>query len=110
MKAGISADSNAKTSRLLWIGLALLSTQGGALAWLTWWVYSWDIMEPVTYFITYGSAMAFYAYFVLTKQDYVYPEARDRQFLNYFHQKSKGQRFNVDQYNKLKEAVAEVVA
>lgn len=45
-----------------------MSTQGGALAWLTWWVYSWDIMEPVTYFITYGSAMAFYAYFVLTKQ------------------------------------------
>lgn len=61
-------SADAKTSRLLWVGLALMSTQGGALAWLTWWVYSWDIMEPVTYFITYGSAMAFYAYFVLTKQ------------------------------------------
>lgn len=68
MKARIMDSADAKTSRLLWIGLALMSTQGGALAWLTWWVYSWDIMEPVTYFITYGSAMAFYAYFVLTKQ------------------------------------------
>ncbi|KFP63698.1 Mitochondrial calcium uniporter regulatory subunit MCUb, partial [Cariama cristata] len=68
MKARITDSADAKTSRLLWVGLALMSTQGGALAWLTWWVYSWDIMEPVTYFITYGSAMAFYAYFVLTKQ------------------------------------------
>ncbi|XP_066488087.1 calcium uniporter regulatory subunit MCUb, mitochondrial isoform X2 [Tiliqua scincoides] len=108
MKAGIATEANVKTSRLLWIGLALLSTQGGALAWLTWWVYSWDIMEPVTYFITYGSAMAFYAYFLLTKQDYIYPDARDRQFLHYFHQKSKSRRFNADRYNKLKEDVAEV--
>ncbi|XP_054845478.1 calcium uniporter regulatory subunit MCUb, mitochondrial isoform X2 [Eublepharis macularius] len=108
IKAGLTTDADAKTSRLLWIGLALMSTQGGALAWLTWWVYSWDIMEPVTYFITYGSAMAFYAYFVLTKQDYVYPEARDRQFLHYFHRKSKRQNFNVDQYNKLKDDLAKV--
>uniref|UniRef100_A0ABM5GJS9 Calcium uniporter protein n=1 Tax=Pogona vitticeps TaxID=103695 RepID=A0ABM5GJS9_9SAUR len=108
MKDRIYTNADAKTSRLLWIGLAFMSTQGGALAWLTWWVYSWDIMEPVTYFITYGSAMAFYAYFVLTKQDYVYPEVRDRQFLHYFHQKSKSQKFNVDQYNKLKEDLAQV--
>ncbi|XP_020664500.3 calcium uniporter regulatory subunit MCUb, mitochondrial isoform X2 [Pogona vitticeps] len=108
MKHRIYTNADAKTSRLLWIGLAFMSTQGGALAWLTWWVYSWDIMEPVTYFITYGSAMAFYAYFVLTKQDYVYPEVRDRQFLHYFHQKSKSQKFNVDQYNKLKEDLAQV--
>ncbi|NXU72882.1 MCUB protein, partial [Oreotrochilus melanogaster] len=108
MKAGITASADAKTSRLLWVGLALLSAQGGALAWLTWWVYSWDIMEPITYFITYGSAMAFYAYFVLTKQDYLYLDAKDRQFLHYFYKKSKKQHFDVEQYNKLKEDVAEV--
>ncbi|XP_068797983.1 calcium uniporter regulatory subunit MCUb, mitochondrial isoform X1 [Struthio camelus] len=107
MKARIVDSADAKTSRLLWVGLALMSTQGGALAWLTWWVYSWDIMEPVTYFITYGSAMAFYAYFVLTKQDYIYPDAKDRQFLHYFYRKSKSQRFNVQRYNKLKEDLAE---
>ncbi|KYO24424.1 calcium uniporter regulatory subunit MCUb, mitochondrial isoform X2 [Alligator mississippiensis] len=107
MKARITKSADARTSRLLWIGLALMSTQGGALAWLTWWVYSWDIMEPVTYFITYGSAMAFYAYFVLTKQDYVYPDVKDRQFLHYFYRKSKSQYFDVEQYNKLKEDLAE---
>ncbi|XP_067424310.1 calcium uniporter regulatory subunit MCUb, mitochondrial isoform X2 [Emydura macquarii macquarii] len=107
IKARIATSADAKTSRLLWTGLALLSTQGGALAWLTWWVYSWDIMEPVTYFITYGSALAFYAYFVLTKQDYIYPDIKDRQFLHYFYRKSRSQHFDVEQYNKLKEALAE---
>ncbi|XP_053317484.1 calcium uniporter regulatory subunit MCUb, mitochondrial [Spea bombifrons] len=107
MKANIMAKSDAKTTRLMWIGLALLSTQGGALAWLTWWVYSWDIMEPVTYFITYGSAIAFYAYFALTKEDYVYPVIRDRQFLHYFYRRAKSQRFDVEKYNKLRDEFAE---
>jgi hypothetical protein len=45
-----------------------MSVQFGILARLTWWEYSWDIMEPVTYFVTYGTAMAAYAYYVITKQ------------------------------------------
>ncbi|XP_035881297.1 calcium uniporter regulatory subunit MCUb, mitochondrial isoform X2 [Phyllostomus discolor] len=36
MKARIEARSEVRTRRLLWAGLALLSVQGGALAWLTW--------------------------------------------------------------------------
>jgi Mitochondrial calcium uniporter len=57
-----------RTTTLTWVGLGLMSVQFGILARLTWWEYSWDIMEPVTYFVTYGTAMACYAYFVLTKQ------------------------------------------
>lgn len=68
MKAELSHTAEAHTSRVLWTGVALLSVQGGALAWLTWWVYSWDVMEPVTYFITYATSMAAFAYYVLTKQ------------------------------------------
>ncbi|XP_017364997.1 calcium uniporter regulatory subunit MCUb, mitochondrial isoform X2 [Cebus imitator] len=106
VKARIEAHSEAKTSGLLWAGLALLSIQGGALAWLTWWVYSWDIMEPVTYFITFANSMVFFAYFVVTRQDYTYSAVKSRQFLQFFHKKSKQQHFDVEQYNKLKDDLA----
>ncbi|XP_032190880.1 calcium uniporter regulatory subunit MCUb, mitochondrial-like [Mustela erminea] len=105
-KLSIKPRSEAKTSGLLWTGLALLSVQGGALAWLTWWVYSWDIMEPVTYFITFANSMVFFAYFIVTRQDYTYSAVKKRQFLHFFHKKSKKEHFDVVQYNKFKEDLA----
>uniref|UniRef100_A0A8C6MN97 Calcium uniporter regulatory subunit MCUb n=1 Tax=Moschus moschiferus TaxID=68415 RepID=A0A8C6MN97_MOSMO len=106
MKARIEARSEAKISGLLWAGLAMLFVQGGAMAWLTWWVYSWDIMEPVTYFITFANSMVFFAYFIVTRQDYTYSAVKSRQFLHFFHKRSKQQHFDVVQYNKLKDDLA----
>jgi len=94
-----------KTSALTWVGLGLMSVQFGILARLTWWEYSWDIMEPVTYFVTYGTAIAMYAYFVLTREEYVYPTATDRQRLMTFHKKAKKHRWDVDRYNVLKQGI-----
>nr|XP_056706481.1 calcium uniporter protein, mitochondrial [Euleptes europaea] len=103
----ICRKSEKRTTWVLWGGLAYMATQFGILARLTWWEYSWDIMEPVTYFITYGSAMAMYAYFVVTRQEYVYPDARDRQYLLFFHKGAKKTRFDLEKYNQLKDAIAQ---
>ncbi|KAM7394370.1 hypothetical protein PAMP_021179 [Pampus punctatissimus] len=108
MKAQLSNTAKFQTSRAVWIGMALLSVQGGALAWLTWWVYSWDVMEPVTYFITYATSIGAFSYYVLTKQDYVYPDAKDRQFLHYFYKGAIKKKFNVNKYNELKNQLAQV--
>ncbi|KAG7486087.1 hypothetical protein JOB18_024754 [Solea senegalensis] len=108
MKAQLSRTAEFKTSRVLWAGMALLSVQGGALAWLTWWVYSWDVMEPVTYFITYATSIGAFSYYVLTKQDYVYPEAKDRQFLHYMYKGASKKKFSVKRYNELKDQLAQV--
>uniref|UniRef100_UPI0037E753B5 calcium uniporter protein, mitochondrial-like n=1 Tax=Semicossyphus pulcher TaxID=241346 RepID=UPI0037E753B5 len=108
IKAQLSQTAEFHSSRVVWTGMAVLSVQGGALAWLTWWVYSWDVMEPVTYFITYATSMGAFAYYVLTKQDYVYPEVKDRQFLRYFYRGASKKKFNVNKYNELKDEMAQV--
>ncbi|XP_071379045.1 calcium uniporter protein, mitochondrial isoform X2 [Centroberyx affinis] len=108
VKDELSKKAERRTTWVLWGGMAYMATQFGILARLTWWEYSWDIMEPVTYFITYGTAMAMYAYFVLTRQEYIYPDARDRQYLLFFHKGVKRTRFDIEKYNKLKDDIAEV--
>jgi calcium uniporter protein, mitochondrial len=46
-KIELDAKASRKTNILTWVGLGLMSAQFGVLARLTWWEYSWDIMEPV---------------------------------------------------------------
>lgn len=41
-------------------------------------------------------------------QDYVYPDAKDRQFLQFFYKGIKKQKFNVGKYNALKDELASV--
>jgi len=101
----LAAHAERRTQNLTWLGLGLMSVQFGILARLTWWEYSWDIMEPVTYFVTYGTAIACYAYFVLTRQDYLLPDVRDRQYLLNFHKRARKSEWDISKYNSLKEGI-----
>lgn len=93
---------------LAWAGLAFLSFQGSFLGYLTWYVFAWDVMEPITCFLTYTVGLGFMAYYLLTKQDLIYPAARDRQVLHVFHRKAASVKFNVLRYNHLKEELSTV--
>jgi hypothetical protein len=66
------------------------------------------IFNLVTYFVTYGTAIACYAYFVLTRQDYLLPDVADRQYLLNFHRRAKKVDWNVNKYNNLKEGITRV--
>ncbi|XP_022240107.1 calcium uniporter protein, mitochondrial-like isoform X2 [Limulus polyphemus] len=106
-KEELAVASHKRTVMLSWLGLGWMGVQFGILARLTWWEYSWDIMEPVTFFITYGTTIVMYAYFVLTRQEYYLSDVHDRQYLITFYKKARKEGLDVETYNSLRKAVAE---
>ncbi|XP_071492610.1 calcium uniporter protein, mitochondrial-like [Diadema antillarum] len=110
LKSELDLKAKKNASMWVWGGLGFMSVQFGLLARLTWWEYSWDIVEPITYFVTYGSAIAAYAYFVVTRQEFLYPDAKDRKYLVLFHKLSKRKKLDVEKYNQLKDDIAQVKA
>ncbi|XP_055686110.1 calcium uniporter protein, mitochondrial [Lutzomyia longipalpis] len=107
-KSELEMKAVRRTNILTWVGLGFMSVQFGIIARLTWWEYSWDIMEPVTYFVTYGTAMAAYAYYCITKQEYVLEDVRDRQYLISMHKRAKKQGLDLMTYNQLRREIADV--
>lgn len=107
--------------RYVWGGLAYMSLQGGFMGWLTWCVFSWDVMEPVTYFITYTWSMGLMAYFILTQQgqnsnepvsasnqEFMYADAKDRHYLTSLYKAAAREGFDIKHYNQLKKELSSV--
>ncbi|KAG5505832.1 hypothetical protein JKF63_05168 [Porcisia hertigi] len=62
-----------------WAATALGSSiQMFVLAYLTFQVYGWDVMEPVTFFVTAISALCSYAYFLCFRSQHSYESVDDR--------------------------------
>ncbi|XP_023032916.1 calcium uniporter protein, mitochondrial isoform X3 [Drosophila willistoni] len=107
-RLALSKKAARRTNIMTWMGLGLMSVQFGILARLTWWEYSWDIMEPVTYFVTYGTTMAMYAYYCVTKREYIMEHVKNREYALTIYRNAKKVEFDIDQYNQLKRKTAEL--
>ncbi|ESO88981.1 hypothetical protein LOTGIDRAFT_182866, partial [Lottia gigantea] len=105
-KGELVQQSNKYTNFVAWIGCGAITITGAFLARLTWWDYSWDIMEPITHFVTYGATIAMFFYFVLCKHEYHYVEVKDRQFLLKFYKEAQKKNFDIKKYNDLKDNIA----
>lgn len=79
-----------------------MSFQVGILAELTWDVYSWDIVEPISYFIAFATAMSFYAFHLMTRADFEMMTMTDRLFLRKFYREAERHSFDISLYNGLK--------
>lgn len=100
--------ASASARRQAWLALSAMGLQFGFMARLTWWDFSWDIMEPVTYFITFATQMGFCAYFVLTQRDYEYETLHGRKELRAFYGHARRAGLDVGRYNELKRQKEEV--
>ena len=87
-------------------GLGLMGFQFGLLARLTWWEYSWDIVEPITYFVTYGTAIFGYMFFVASKRDYECRSMAEMGFWKSVYNQAKKIDFDIERYKLLKYRLA----
>jgi len=79
------------------------------LARMVWVDFNWDIMEPVTYFVTLGGTIVGYLFFVLFKQEYTYMALKDRQVRKYLRKLYLKNEFPWTRWNELDQEVHRLV-
>ncbi|XP_071723269.1 calcium uniporter protein 5, mitochondrial-like [Rutidosis leptorrhynchoides] len=86
---------------ILWGGLGLLLTQASLFFRLTFWEFSWDVMEPITFFTTSSGLILGYAYFLFTSRDPSYEDFMKRLFLSRRRKLIKKHKFDVERFMEL---------
>ncbi|GMG98161.1 hypothetical protein Nepgr_000001 [Nepenthes gracilis] len=89
--------------RILWSGLGIAITQVALFFRLTFWDFSWDVMEPIAFFTTTTGIVIGYAYFLLTSKDPTYQDLMKRLFLSRQRKLFKKYNFDVDRFKELQE-------
>ena len=82
-----------------------MSFQTGVLFRLVWIDYSWDIMEPFTYFISYSAVFIAYCYYVLRRHDMKYMNMADYMYLKILHRLLRKKNFDLARFNALKNEI-----
>jgi hypothetical protein len=68
----LEKKANSRANLIIAGGFGYCVAQFLAIGRLTWWELSWDVMEPVTYMLTFATALIGYSYFVLTGSEYTF--------------------------------------
>jgi len=95
------AHNTATTYILLGFGYCVV--QAALVARLTWWELSWDVMEPVTYMLTFATVLIGYSYFVLTGSEYTFEGLRRTLEKRKLVKLIRKKQFDEATYNKLQE-------
>lgn len=106
----ITRLANRRANVAAWGGLALMSLQFGVLWELSFNIFSWDLMEPVTYFVGYGTMIVFAAYHCITNQEHTYEGFHRRQYSIGFHKHAKKRGLDVAALTTLTDRVSHLQA
>lgn len=86
----------------LWCGLASFVVQTAAFMRLTFWELSWDVMEPICFFVTSMQFMAAYAFFIRTSKEPSFESFFQSRFLAKQKRLIRARNFDIERYNELK--------
>jgi len=100
-KKEIDLLAHKQVRRVLWSGLGFGVITVGLFFRLTFWEFSWDVMEPIAFFVTTTGLVTGYAYFLFTSRDPTYQDLLKRLFLRRQRKLCKEQNFDVERFMEL---------
>ncbi|KAL8549104.1 hypothetical protein ACS0TY_008100 [Phlomoides rotata] len=100
-KDEIDMVAHKQVRRILWTGLGLSIMHVGLFFRLTFWEFSWDVMEPIAFFTTTAGIVVGYAYFMFTSTDPSYQDLLKRMFLSRQRKLIKSHNFDVARFLEL---------
>ncbi|KAG0519887.1 hypothetical protein BDA96_08G025200 [Sorghum bicolor] len=100
-KEEIDKLAHKQVRRILWSGLGFFMCQVGLFFRLTFWEFSWDVMEPIAFFTTASGLLVGYAYFLITSRDPTYQDFMERLFLSRQKKLCAAKKFDMERYLEL---------
>ncbi|GER28148.1 hypothetical protein STAS_03907 [Striga asiatica] len=100
-KDEIDMLAHKQVRRILWTGLGFAVVQVGLFFRLTFWEFSWDVMEPIAFFTTTTGIVLGYAYFLITSRDPTYQDLLKRLFLSRQRKLIKKYNFDIQRFVEL---------
>ncbi|XP_072964016.1 calcium uniporter protein 2, mitochondrial-like [Typha angustifolia] len=103
-KAEIDQRAEAQVRKELWCGLGFMVAQTAAFMRLTFWELSWDVMEPICFYVTSIYFMAGYAFFLRTSKDPSFEGFFENRLAAKQRRLMRVSNFDIDRFNDLKRA------
>lgn len=103
-KSAIDAKAKKMVERELWGGLAYLMIQTAGFMRLTFWELSWDVMEPICFYVTSMYFMGGYAFFLRTAKEPSFEGFFQSRFTSKQKKLMKREGFDVEKYMELRKA------
>lgn len=101
-KAAIDERAETLVRRELWSGLGFLMVQTAAFMRLTFWELSWDVMEPICFYVTSGYFIAGYTFFLRTSKEPSFEGFFQSRFSTKQRRLMKARNFDIARYNDLR--------
>uniref|UniRef100_A0A2N9E3J1 Calcium uniporter protein C-terminal domain-containing protein n=1 Tax=Fagus sylvatica TaxID=28930 RepID=A0A2N9E3J1_FAGSY len=103
-KVVIDRKADVLVRRELWCGLGFLVVQTAGFMRLTFWELSWDVMEPICFYLTSIYCMAGYTFFLRTSREPSFEGFYQSRFNTKQKRLMKIHNFDTGKYNELRRA------
>ncbi|OIS98284.1 PREDICTED: calcium uniporter protein 2, mitochondrial-like [Nicotiana attenuata] len=103
-KAAIDKKAESLVRREMWCGLSCFILQTAAFMRFTFWDLTWDVMEPICFYVTSIYCMAGFAFFLKTSKEPSFEGFFKARFSTKQKQLMKLHKFDHQRYNELRRA------